>query len=297
MTARDAVRQPIPLPIDPVLPDLLDRMRREQAVVLVAPPGAGKTTRVPPALLGAGTLVRGQVVLLQPRRMAARAVARRMAEERGEPLGRTVGYRVRFEDCTSAETRILVVTEGILTRRLLADPLLEGVGCVILDEFHERSVHSDLCLAFLRETARARDDLRLLLMSATLEAGPLQRFLGDCPLVSCELPERIAVPSGSRIRVDYLPAAEPGGKPVLAVKLQELFGLRQTPRLARGHVALLVHLLAPSGRPVQVTQDLESFWATGYAEVRKTLRGRYPRHPWPEDPHTAQPTARTVKRR
>jgi ATP-dependent helicase HrpB len=179
------VAEQINLPIDAVLPQLIATLRAGRAAVLTAPPGAGKSTRVPLALLDAG-LVQGQLVLLQPRRLAARAVARTMARALGEAPGRTVGHRVRFDDCSSAETRILVVTEGILTRRLLGDPLLEGVGCVILDEFHERSLHADLALAFLREVCEVRDDLRILVMSATLRAGPICRFLGDCPHVVCE---------------------------------------------------------------------------------------------------------------
>jgi ATP-dependent helicase HrpB len=172
-----------PLPIDEALPALLAALARAPAAVLKAPPGAGKTTRVPPALLG---LSEGLVLLLEPRRLAARASAKRMADERGEPLGKTVGYQVRFDERRSKDTRILVLTEGILTRRFLDDPLLEGVGCVILDEFHERSVHTDLCLAFCKELLQVRDDLKLVVMSATLEEGPLSAFLGGCPVITSE---------------------------------------------------------------------------------------------------------------
>lgn len=174
------------LPIDALLEPLVEALRRGPTAILSAPPGAGKTTRVPPVLLRAG-LVDGQIIVLQPRRLAARAVAGLMARQMGEPLGRTVGYRVRFEERLSAATRILVVTEGVLTRRLLGDPLLEGVGCVVLDEFHERSVDADLCLAFLRELLEVRRDLKLVVMSATLEATPLQTFLGGCPHLHGEL--------------------------------------------------------------------------------------------------------------
>jgi ATP-dependent helicase HrpB len=177
----------VDLPIDAVLPRLTEALRESQAAVLTAPPGAGKTTRVPLALLEAGLAGEGQIVVLQPRRLATRAVARMMARSLDEPVGRTVGYRVRFEDRSSAETRVLVVTEGILTRRLIVDPVLEGVGCVVLDEFHERSIHADLALAFLRELLEVRDDLRLVVMSATLSAGPLQRFLDGCPVVTGEV--------------------------------------------------------------------------------------------------------------
>jgi ATP-dependent helicase HrpB len=173
-----------PLPIDDVLPALLDALRAHGATVLVAPPGAGKTTRVPPAILDAGLAGDGRVVMLQPRRVAARAAAQRIAAERGTPVGAEVGYKIRFEDRTSEKTRLEILTEGLLTRRLQSDPFLEGVGCVVLDEFHERSLHADLALALLREVRRdARPDLRLVVMSATLDAAPVAAFLGDCPVV------------------------------------------------------------------------------------------------------------------
>lgn len=161
-------------------------MRRSSAVVLRAPPGAGKTTRVPPALMGAGFAEDGLVLLLEPRRLAARASAKRMADEQGSALGRAIGYQVRFDERRSEDTRVLVVTEGILTRRFLDDPLLEGVSAVILDEFHERSVHTDLCLAFTRELLEVRDDLKLVVMSATIDPAPLSSFLGGCPVVTSE---------------------------------------------------------------------------------------------------------------
>ncbi len=173
-------------PIDRVIPEFLDALRSSQAVVLTAPAGAGKTTGIPPAILESGICRGGQIVLLQPRRMAARAAAARMAYNLGQPVGRTVGYKIRFDEKTSHDTRILVVTEGILTRRFLSDPLLEGTACVILDEFHERSLHVDLALAFCRELVAVRDDLRLVVMSATLQTEPIVRFLGNCPLVSGE---------------------------------------------------------------------------------------------------------------
>lgn len=164
----------VALPIDPVLPRIVEAAARGH-VVVEAPPGAGKTTRVPPALLDAG--VTGQIVVLEPRRVAARAAASRMAHERGEPVGGTVGFQVRHERRAGADTRILVVTEGLLLRRLVANPFLEGVGVVILDEVHERSLDGDLCLAMARQAASVRDDLRIVAMSATLDAGPLAAFL------------------------------------------------------------------------------------------------------------------------
>ncbi|MCC7070450.1 MAG: ATP-dependent helicase HrpB [Deltaproteobacteria bacterium] len=173
-----------PLPIDDALPALIDALRRAPAAVLQAPPGAGKTTRVPLALLEAGLLGAGQLVLLEPRRIAARAAARTLAQNLGERPGGTVGYQVRFERVASKDTRILVVTEGILGRRFLSDALLEGTSVVVLDEFHERSIHTDLALAFVHELLGVRDDLKLLVMSATLDAAAVARYLDDCPVVT-----------------------------------------------------------------------------------------------------------------
>jgi ATP-dependent helicase HrpB len=171
-------------PLEAALPHLLTALRARGACVLVAPPGAGKSTGVPLALLRSGALGAGRCVMLQPRRIAARAVARRMAQVLGEPVGGAVGYRVRFEDRTSARTRIEVVTEGLLTRRLQSDPFLEGVSLVVLDEIHERSLHADLALAMLAEVRRdARPDLAILVMSATLDPAPFAAFLDDCPVV------------------------------------------------------------------------------------------------------------------
>jgi ATP-dependent RNA helicase HrpB len=168
----------IPLPIDPLLGDIVDRVRESRAVVITAAPGAGKTTRVPPALLADGP-----VILLQPRRAAARAIAARIADEHGWTLGRTIGWQVRFDRKFGSETRLLVVTEGVLTARLQTDPLISGFTTIILDEFHERSVHADLAIALSRQAWRARDDLRLVVMSATLDAVPVSAFLDGCPVI------------------------------------------------------------------------------------------------------------------
>ncbi len=173
------------LPIDDALPDLISALRDHGRAVLQAPPGAGKTTRVPLAMLKAG-LCSGKIVVLEPRRLAARAAAERMAETLGERAGQTVGYRVRGEAKTSNSTRIEVVTEGILTRMLQSDPDLPGVGAVIFDEFHERSLNADLGLALCLEVAGAlRDDLILVAMSATLDAEPVGRLM-EAPLVTSE---------------------------------------------------------------------------------------------------------------
>ena len=172
------------LPIDDVLPELLAALREHGRAVLQAPPGAGKTTRVPLALLADGAT---RVVMLEPRRLAVRAAAARMAETLGEPVGRTVGYRMRGEARVSDATRIEVVTEGILTRRIQADPALDGVSHLILDEFHERSVDADLALALAWEARGAlRPDLAVLVMSATLDAGPVAALMDDAPVVTSE---------------------------------------------------------------------------------------------------------------
>jgi ATP-dependent helicase HrpB len=175
-----------PLPIDAALPELRAALAGHGRAVLQAPPGAGKTTRVPLALLGEPWLGGGRVVMLEPRRIAARAAAGHMASLLGEKAGDTVGYRIRMDRRIGPKTRIEVVTEGILTRMLQDDPGLEGVGAVIFDEFHERSLNADLGLALALETAALRDDLRLLVMSATLDGGPVARLLGDAPIVTSE---------------------------------------------------------------------------------------------------------------
>src|SRR5512144_2088655 len=168
-----------PLPIDPLLPEVVAALRRSPALVVEAPPGAGKTTRVPRAVLEAGLSGSGEVVVLEPRRLAARLAARRVAEEMGERVGATVGYQVRFEEVAGPRTRLRYVTEGLLTRRLVSEPTLPRVGAVVLDEFHERHLQGDLALALLRRLQRtARPDLKLVAMSATLDAAPVARFLG-----------------------------------------------------------------------------------------------------------------------
>lgn len=174
----------IALPIDPLLPQIVAHLREAQSLVLEAPPGAGKTTRVPRALFDAGFAADGDIVVLEPRRLAARMAASRVAEEMGEPVGQTVGYQVRFEDVSSGKTRVRFVTEGILSRRLVADPRLSRVACVVLDEFHERHLQGDIALAFLHRLQKTRPDLKLVVMSATLSAEPIAAFLGASRLRS-----------------------------------------------------------------------------------------------------------------
>jgi len=172
------------LPIDAVLPELVAALRAHPCAVLKAPTGAGKTTRVPSALLDAGLAGRGQVLMLEPRRLAARAAARRIAFERGAQLGLEVGYHVRFERKASGATRILVVTEGLLVRYLQDDPFLSDVGVLVFDEFHERSLHVDLALALARRVQQdGRPDLKIVVMSATLRTARLAEWLGNAPIV------------------------------------------------------------------------------------------------------------------
>jgi ATP-dependent helicase HrpB len=176
-----------PLPIDAVLDDLSRALGRNNTAVLVAPPGAGKTTRVPLALLDAPWLENKKIIVLEPRRIAARASAERMAQTLGERVGATVGYRVRFGSKVSRATRIEVVTEGIFSRQILADPELSGVGAILFDEFHERSLDADLGLALARDAQTGlREDLRILVMSATLDGARVASLLGDAPVIASE---------------------------------------------------------------------------------------------------------------
>ncbi|HEY8181452.1 MAG TPA: ATP-dependent helicase C-terminal domain-containing protein [Thermoanaerobaculia bacterium] len=161
-----------PLPIDAWVDEIVAHVRAHRTAVIVAPPGSGKTTRIPPALTALG-----KTILLQPRRVAARALTRRIAQERGWEIGNAIGWQIRFERRFSSKTRLLVATEGILTARLQGDPLLSEFRAVVLDEFHERSIHADLALALVKQAAIARDDLAIVVMSATLDAGPLAKFL------------------------------------------------------------------------------------------------------------------------
>lgn len=170
------------LPIDEILSELKQTLERSTTVLLQAPPGAGKTTRVPLALLDAPWRDDKTILMLEPRRLAARSAARFMARQLGEKPGQTVGYRTRLDTKVSSATRIEVVTEGILTRLIQADPMLEDYAAVLFDEFHERSLQADLGLALVRESQQAlREDLRVLVMSATLDTAPIARVLGEVP--------------------------------------------------------------------------------------------------------------------
>ena len=195
------------LPIDPILPDLVAALRAHGRAVLQAPPGAGKTTRVPLAMLKAND-VQGRIIMIEPRRLATRAAAERLAQTLDEPVGQSVGYRMRGDTCVSTKTRIEVVTDGILTRMLQSDPDLKGIGAIIFDEFHERSLNADLALALAWEIrAVLRPDLQILVMSATLDAAPVAQMLDDAPILTSQgraypvtthhLPK--AVPKGVRL--------------------------------------------------------------------------------------------------
>ncbi len=175
------------LPVEEILPELRVALRARGEAVLVAPPGAGKTTRVPPALLDEPWAATGKIILLSPRRIAARAAASRMASGCGERVGETIGYRVRLDSRVGPKTRIEVVTEGVFTRMILDDPELRGVAAVLFDEFHERSLEGDLGLALARDAQGAlRPDLKLVVMSATLDASRVAALLGDAPVIVSE---------------------------------------------------------------------------------------------------------------
>ena len=205
-----------PLPIDPLLPEVVASLRAQPTLVLEAPPGAGKTTRVPRALLDAGMAEHGEIVVLEPRRLAARMAARRVADELGEKVGGTVGYQVRFEDVSSAKTRIRFVTEGVLGRKLVATPDLAGIAVVVLDEFHERHLQGDVALALVERLRRTRrPELRVVVMSATLATGPLAAHLG-APVLRSE---------GRRfdVAIEHLP--QPDERP-LALQVASAVGRR-----------------------------------------------------------------------
>src|SRR5215831_17553431 len=228
-----------PLPIDPLLPSVVEMVGTRGTLVLQAAPGAGKTTRVPRALLDAEAF-EGELWVLEPRRLATRLAAARVADELGEPPGRRIGYQIRFEEVASAATRVRFVTEGILTRRLLSDPELRGIGAVVLDEFHERHLPTDLGLALLRRLRERRPGLRLVVMSATFEPGPVSRFLGDAPVLTSE-------GRAHPVEVEYLPAAD--SRPL---EVQVLAGLKRlAPRVTDGHVLVFL----PGAAEIRRAQD------------------------------------------
>jgi ATP-dependent helicase HrpB len=223
-----------PLPIDTYLADICAQVDRHRALILSAAPGAGKSTRVPPALIAPGP-----VILLQPRRVAARAVATRIAQEQGWTLGREVGWQIRFERRFSRDTRLLVVTEGILAARLQQDPLLSDFTTIVLDEFHERSVHADLGLALAKQAWLARTDLRIIVMSATLDVGEVARFLDGAPVLTVPgVPHPLAI--------EYAPAQSVGG------------AVRELVPRTQGHVLCFL----PGRREIERAQSELTTWAT-----------------------------------
>jgi ATP-dependent helicase HrpB len=177
------VSRKIPLPVDSLLPEIITSLQRNANLVIEAPPGAGKTTRVPPALL---EIVSGEVIVLEPRRIAARLAARRVAWELDEQVGETIGYQVRFEEAVGPRTRLRFVTDGVFTRRLISEPTLKGIDAVVLDEFHERHLESDFALALLKRLQQTRPELRIVVMSATLDAAPVAQYLDECPILRSE---------------------------------------------------------------------------------------------------------------
>jgi ATP-dependent helicase HrpB len=247
----------IDLPIDSFLPEITTALARARAVVVVAQPGAGKTTRVPPALAGDG-----RVILLQPRRVAARAVVRRIAEERGWTIGREIGWHIRFERRFGPDTRLLSATEGILTARLQQDPLLSDFRTIVIDEFHERSIYADVAIALARQAWLARTDLRIVVMSATIDAQAVAAFLGGCPVIDVPgslHPVHVTYSPGrsaAEASIDLLDATDGD---VLAF-LPGMFEIRQTiadigGRLARRKTDLAVDLIPLHGSLPANEQD------------------------------------------
>lgn len=237
---------PLPtLPIDALLPEIADSVRAHRSLVIEAAPGAGKTTRVPPELLALWP--DGEVVVLEPRRLAAHLSAARVADERGEPLGGTVGVQMRFDSVCSDRTRLRYVTEGVLLRQLLADPLLRGVRAVVLDEFHERHLQADLALALLRRLqATARPELRIIVMSATLATAQVAAFLDDCPTVRSQ-------GRSHEVSLQYLP--QPSPEPLSKQVRQALRELLRTeasdPATAGGDVLVFL----PGGAEIRRCQE------------------------------------------
>jgi ATP-dependent helicase HrpB len=274
--------------VDAILPEVFTILQHATNLVIEAPPGAGKTTRVPPAVLG---LVSGEVIVLEPRRIAARLAARRVAWERGEEVGGTVGYQVRFEERIGPRTRLRFVTEGILTRRLLTDPTLKGIDAIVLDEFHERHLDSDLALALLKRLQRTRPEIRIVVMSATLDAAPIARYLDNCPVLRSEgklfelsvthlpySPEPLHVQT--RRAVELVNARQPSGN-ILAF-LPGIAEIRRTMRECErmahqtGLLVLPLHGdLSPSeqDRAVLPSGERKLILATNVAESSVTIEG------------------------
>lgn len=274
------------LPIDSLIPGALAALGQAPNLVIEAAPGAGKTTRVPPALLG----LSGDVLVLEPRRIAARLAARRVASELGEAIGRTVGYQVRFEEIAGEHTRMRFMTEGVLTRRLISDPELKGVGTVVLDEFHERHLETDLALAMLRRLQTTkRPDLRIVIMSATLDAEPVRAFLGGCPALRSE--GRLFDLTIAHTPYSAAPLEEQVASAVASVMYEKgdilvfLPGAAEIRRAMQAcqalvvrHVLLLAPLygdlpLAEQDRAIEPSSQRKVIFATNIAESSITIEG------------------------
>ncbi len=283
MPARPPQREP--LAIDPLLDEIVAQTRAHGRLVLLAPPGAGKTTRVPAALLDAALAEaamleesrakeptpRGRIIVSQPRRLAARAAAARIAAERQVELGGEVGYQVRFESCVGPATRLVVVTEGILIRMLADDPFLEGIDVLVFDEFHERSLHADLALAMARRVRReTRPDLKIVVMSATLDMGPIAEFLGEPAGKASSAPAPSLVSQGRAwpVAIEYL-LHEPSGP------LDETMAKgveRMTARIATGDVLVFL----PGVGEIHRTAALLSPLAHRHGWTLSPLHGEMP---------------------
>ncbi len=273
--------------MDAILPEIIDSLKRCSNLVIEAPPGAGKTTRVPPALL---EIVKGDVIVLEPRRIAARLAARRVAWEMGEQVGQTAGYQVRFEEAIGPRTRLRFVTEGVLTRRLLSDPELKGVAAVVLDEFHERHLDSDLALALLKRLQRTRPDLRIVVMSATLDTAHVAEYL-RCPILRSEgrqfelsirhLPYS-AKPLETQVTdaLELLIGEEPTGDVLVflpgAAEIRRAMRQSQAIASRAGLLVLPLHgdlPLAEQDRAIAPAQQRKVILATNVAESSVTVEG------------------------
>ena len=273
----------ISLPVDALLADIRASVVAHSSLVIEAPPGAGKTTRVPAALLGA---ISGEILVLEPRRLAARMAARRVASELGETLGETVGYQVRFESVGGPKTRLSFLTEGILTRRMLADRDLRGVGAVVLDEFHERHLDGDTALAMLLDLQRTqRPDLKIIVMSATLDAAPIAAHLGGAPVLrsegklfslEIEWTAETGAPLEERVKgaVEKLAKRELTGD--VLVFLPGMFEIRRAARVLEGHNVVTLHGdLSPEeqDRALARTKERKIILSTNVAESSVTIEG------------------------